>query len=259
MSTVVASLIPDKAGVSIVVTFPVTVTKVTVSRHDMNGTITVIRQGESLPLVNGTATVEDYEAPLDLAFNYEAVQITPAGTDKATSNTITVPSGQMGWLKDPGQPGAALQLKIITSIESLSRASRSGVFDILDRARPIVVSGVRGSATGQLVCHTLSDQERTAMHGLLDRGTVLLLQTPDPYGFGSRYVAIADVEESRVGLAMEQARRWTLPFIVVDRPEGLAAQPSSAKTWQAVKDTYPTWGDLAASGKSWRTLLEEGP
>lgn len=256
-----ATPMPASGGVELLATFEPTVTQITIGRHDPSGFVTLIRYGDRIPLNGGSVKVYDYEAPLDVPVYYTATQVSPAGPPVQTydSNVVTMTSGGQSWLKDPGYPSLNMTIPIITSIETLTRPIRSGMFTIIDRPAPIVVTSRRQTPMGMLVMHTLTDAQRISLTDLLARGTTLLLQTAPEYGFGSRYVHIGDVTESRVGLAMEPARRWELPFTVVDRPEGLAINPSIAKTWGAVKTAYATWGDLAAAGKTWAQLLEEGP
>lgn len=261
VATLTATVLSDTAGVKLDIAFPATVTKVSVGRYDPSGFVQLIRNGSQVTLAGGLATIYDYEAPLDVNVRYIATQMVPPGppTEVAESAVKVIPSQGLSWLKDPALPSKNMPLRIITSIAQLSRPSRAGVFNILDRTYPVVVTNKRQAPIGEMVCHTLSDQERTGMTDLLARGSILLLQTPGAYGWGSQYVYVSDAVESRVGLAMEQARRWTLPFVVVDRPEGLTEGAANPKTWQAVKDIYATWDALAATGKTWDQLLEEGP
>ena len=236
-----------------------TITRVKVERLDPDGFWRTIVGGDSVPLVAGQGTTQDHEGPLDKAVQYRASQLVPVGSEVVTSAWVTVNSNGRTYLKDMSNPTLIVEIPVVTSIATLTRNARAGVFSVIDRANPIVVSTRRQGPTGEMIAHTLTDAEREQVVDILTRGVVLLLQTPPPYGFGAQYVSIGDVAEARVGLAYEQSRRWTMPFVVVDRPEGLSAPSTIVKTWQAVKDTYPTWGDLKASGKTWRQLLEDGP
>jgi hypothetical protein len=257
MATIVATPVPNRGGIELDITFSAAVTKILVERQVPGAAWQTIASGETP--ISTTKEMDDYEAPLDVAVVYRATQTIPAGSETATSAPVTLTSiNEGGWLKDPGYPTTNVPVSIITSIRTLTRPSRAGVFNILDRVNPIVVTAKRQGAIGELVMHTTTDAERIALTDLLARGTVLLLQTPPRFGFGSQYVHIADAVEERVALAMEQTRKWVLPFLVVDRPEGLTITPVG-KTWRDVRTIYPTWADLKASGKTWRQLLEEGP
>jgi len=234
-------------------------TQITAGRVDANGYTELIRAGDLIDVTNGQTTMRDYEAPLDLPVYYQIYQVTPDNGEVQTSNTVTVPSNGASWLKDPGYPSMNFKVPVVTSIQTLTRAARAGVFNVLDRPLPIVVTAKRQGPVGTLIAHTITDMQRNNLTDLLARGTTLLLQTPWAFGFGSQYVSIGDVEEARVGVAQETIRQWTLPFIVVDRPDGLAAIADSGATWSDVKSQFNTWADLTASGKSWSDLLEDGP
>src|SRR5262245_55174247 len=142
MATLVAAVRPD-AGVNLTITMSASVTSVTLVRYDPSGFSTYIRAGNTVALTGGQAIVYDFEAPLDVDVYYVATQATPAGSETATSNTVQVVSGGWSWLKDPGIPTRNLRIPIVTSIAELTRPARSGVFDIINRTAPVVVSAMR--------------------------------------------------------------------------------------------------------------------
>lgn len=261
MATItLVNVLPDNSGIKLLIQMTnQAITAVLVERQDPDGFWRTLGQASRLPLVNGQATINDVEMPYDTPVRYRVSQVVPVGSETGLSADITVDSQGESWLKDPAYPTMSVKIPIVTSIQALTRKSRTGVFAVINRANPIVVSGKRQGAEGELVLYTRTDYERNSVNNVIDRGTVLLLQTPPHYGWGSAYVSIADTVETRVGVASEQLRRFDLPFVVVDRPDEISITPALAKTWQAVKTTYPTWGDLKASGKTWRQLLEEGP
>ena len=262
MATITATVLPDQAGVRLAIDFSTEgATKVSVGRMDPTGFVSLIRAGDQVLLTAGKASVDDYEAPLDVPVYYTATKTQPAPPPAATANsaTVTIPSSGRTWLKDPARPSRNMVVPIVTSVQTLTRPSRAGVFPILERSTPIVVTNMRQSPVGAAVFHTLTSAQRTSMVDILSPGSILLLQTDPRFGWNTAYIHVGDVVEARVGLATEPARQWTLPFTVVDRPEGLAEGYTIAKTWGGVKQAYATWGDLKASGKTWEKLLEDGP
>lgn len=241
--------------------FNAAIQKITVGRVGPDGFEQLIRNGDQIPSPGGHVVMDDFECPLDVPVYYVATQAVPPGSPNevlTSTPPIILASNGYSWLKDPGYPGLNMRVPVVTSIATLNRTARSGVFPILDRVNPIVVTAKRQGPTGTLVMHTLTDAQRIKLTDLIARGTVLLLQTPSAYGFGSQYVWMGDVEEARLSIAQRQERRWTMPFMVVDRPEGLDHQPTLLNTWNDVKLTYATWADLAATGMTWGELLEEG-
>lgn len=262
MASIVATVLPDRAGVSLAINFVAEgATQVSVGRNDPDGFSYLLRAGDKVTLSAGLATVEDFEAPLDVPVSYVATKVTPAPPPaaSATSAVVTIPSNDLVWLKDPAYPSRNMVVPIVTSIPQLLSVSRAGVFPILDRAAPIVVANRRQLPTGTLTIHTLTDGQRQQVADLMARGSVVMLQANPSTGWGSRYIHVTDVTEARVGLVSEPARRWSMPFLVVDRPEGLSVAATTAKTWASVKAIYPTWADLKATAKTWEQLLEDGP
>lgn len=254
MGTIEVVVRPD-AGASLLITMDAAVTSCKLQRCDPSGFETVIRSGASIALIDGAAVVYDFEAPLDVPVYWEAVDTADPPADTATSVKVVIESHGYSWLKDPGLPSRNLKVPVTTSIAELTRAARAGVFDVINRTYPVVISSLRRGPSGDLVLHTYNDGERERMMTLLSRGTVLLFQTPDGMGWGSRYIHVGDVSEARVGLAMEQARKWTLPFTVVDRPVGLATAPPGT-TWQDVDSQNADWQTLYDQEVTWFNVLE---
>jgi hypothetical protein len=233
------------------------VTAVTIGRQDPGGFQQILRYGDAVPIVDGKLHIEDFEAPLDVPVYYTAAQQAPAGSEVGVSNTVIVPSQGRTWLKDPSYPSRNMVVPVMTSVVNLTRAAQAGIFPILNRPSPVVITTVRAGPEAVITLHTLTDEQRKAMVNILASGSVLLIQTA-PNELGSIYVHVGDVVEERVGLVQEQSRRWTLPVIVVDRPAGLANASTLDRSWRKVRTTYLTWGDLIATGKTNQQLLDGG-
>lgn len=245
--TIAAVVLDDQAGVRLTVQYAVSATTTCiVGRVDPDGFTQLIRSGADVPLVSGGALMYDFEVPLDVPVYY----VTGTSFDAsgrlvvaATSNVVTVESHGYTWLKDPGLPSRNIRIDEVEDIPEVTRAARGGIFHIIDRTHPIAITSRREGRVGELHLITATAQQRQALVSMLSRGQILLLQTPDVSGFGSAYVYIGDVVESRVSVMAEQTRRWTLPITMVDRPVGLATSPLGAN-WETVKYTFSTWGDV---------------
>jgi hypothetical protein len=244
--------------VDVILRLTTNVTAVTVGRQDPSGFSALIRYGESIPVVAGYLSVSDHECPFDVPVSYVVAQAIPVGSETGTSNVVTLASNGQTWLKDPTSPGRNLIIPVMTSMTGATRAAQAGVFTILDRANPVVVSTVRASMAATLTCYTLTDSQEQAMIDALGSGSVLLLSGPAAE-IGAMYIAIGDVGAEMVGLVTEPARLWTLPFQVVDRPIGVTSPNNVDRTWRAVKTKYATCADLTATGKTWQVLIDSGP
>jgi hypothetical protein len=256
MVTITATPDTTTASIYLDIDFTAAVTVAKIERQDPVSPWVPIRAGLNYQFVAGSPKVPvyDYEAPFDVEVSYRVTQVTPAGAETASVTTM-LPSADQTWLKDPSFPSRNVLLREVTELPELTYVARSGVFAIIDRPKPVVVAAKRQAWTGTLAFTTGTDGERTRIYDLLQRGQVLLLATPYNYGLGNVYVYAGDATESRVGVVTNPTRKWSLPLTVVDRPESLSLTPLSIR-WVDVKLAYPTWGDLAATGKTWNQLVE---
>lgn len=257
-NSVIATVDQNNAVIRLEIQFDPAVTGVAVQRKDPEGYTELIRSGATVGLSGGFAVIYDYEAPLDVEVSYLVSQVTPTPTtpNQTASNAITIVSNGYTWLKDPGLPSRNIRLDEVEGITDVTRPARAGVFHVIDRTHPVVISARREGRQGEFSFTTATDAQRMDVVLLLSRGTVLLLQTPDGYGMGSIYVHAGDVVESRPGtLGKESTRRWSMPIIMVDRPAGLATMPVN-NTWGNVKATYQDWLALYNTRLKWWQVVE---
>lgn len=242
---------PPSVRLDVTATGTPTVTEVLVARTDVTGHTYPVRtsDGDLLPLSGGVATLWDYEAPYGTTSTYQ-VSATGAtsGTDTALLDVSSV------WLVHAGVPGQSMPIAVHT-VPDLTRAVEQGVFRVIGRRDPVVVSGgARILPSGTLGVLTSTAAERRALDLLLDDASPLLLNVPDSKGWelGPCYISVGDVTETRVSrFAGEPLRVWQLPFQVVGRPSGGS---QALRTWATVAAEYPTWADLAATGLTWAEL-----
>jgi hypothetical protein len=232
------------------------ITTVTVTRLDPDGRIAPVRTLDGGPLTLSTSGADrvgllyDYEAPLGQPVSYSTLE-----TPGSTSAQVTLDEPWV-WLIHPGVPERSLPVWVAGMPERTRRVTR-GVHYPMGRARPVVqTDGQRKAAEYALTIMTRTDVERAAIDDLIDDAGVVLLNVPATlgWGVGAEYVAVGDTTEARLyRWGPEQRRTWTLPLIVVDRPEGgtqservyvdvLAAYASYAQ----VQAAYPSYADLLA-------------
>lgn len=258
MASVVATPRSSFSCVSVAVDWP-GATQVRIERRVEGGKYTPVKSGLETDLVNGKITVDDYEAEMDQVLTYRVMQVAPDGNaDPIVVTGISLASMGWSWLKDPAIPSRNVRLDEVTNIEVETYASRAGIFDVIDRARPVVVAALRRDKSTQLDVTTATEAQRQAMELILSTGQILLLSTPAIFAWGNEYVHVGDVTESRVGVADEPTRRWALPITVVDRPIALSYQPA-AMTWADVVSDWVTWSDLIDSVDTWQDLLDVVP
>jgi hypothetical protein len=229
-------------------------TTATIARvNSADGTVLAVRNAEPATLVLGQWIGPDYEVPLDDEFYYRATSPDVPGVE-LLSVPYSVASVERTMLKHPGRPALNAAVRVSEG-PSLTRPVAQGIFDVLGRQTPVAVSMRRNSARGDLHLVTFDDAEREALLLLLDDGTPLLLQTPSGYGVGNVYIAVGEVSEERAtGFGPEPLRRWTLPFVVVDRPTGAAL--AVGNSWADILASYGSWDAMRAAEGTWAGVLE---
>lgn len=237
--------------------------------------------GSPVRTAGNFAVLWDTVMPLDVPIHYTATSATTATI--LTSNTVTVTvtgSGDtQGWLKDPAQPVNDIRLGACpgpvcpldvddddTSVSFLRLgqsqfASASGVFPIIDAARPRTVAMTRKARaeTLSILSHTLNAEAR--VEDILASGRNLFLQLARKYGWayrqwGSDYIAVADVTEERPPSAnmTRPHRGWGLPF-TLGRPPFV---PTGLSGGNGIGVNGATYGDATATGRTYAQRTATG-
>lgn len=234
----------------------------TIYRVLPDGTRTLVRGPSGMysktPITADEVVVEDYEVPLGVPVSY-SVELLTSGSQTPgyrDTETVTLTPGDANecWLKDPGQPQRNLKV-MVAKAPDWQRQIEQNEVRVRGRRNSVVLSDVRGGLEGELQIWTRSDDERTALHWLLDSGNVLFWQAVPGMGVSDMYVAVGQVTEARVGgTAMEPWRLWTLPMREVDMPTAGVAG-SAGRTWQDVLTGFPTWQAVLDAYATWEDVL----
>jgi hypothetical protein len=129
-------------------------------------------------------------------------------------------------------------------------------FVVRGRRNKVVLSGKRQGLEGDLNVVTRSDDERAALHLLLDSGNVLLWQAAPGLGVDDMYVNVAQANETRIStLAQETWRTWTLPLTQADMPIQAGVNGAAGRTWQDVLTEFDTWQDVLGTYATWEDVL----
>ncbi|WP_405747859.1 hypothetical protein [Streptomyces canus] len=202
------------------------------------------------PIASDLMIIEDHEAPLNTPVRYRIEQYLPGALTPTTrtSDYATVELADINsvWLKDPGNP----QRNLTVTVEKppdWNRPIDQASFVIRGRRNKVTHHGVRQGLEGDLAIWTLSDQQREALHLLLDSGNTLLWQAVPGMGVDDMYVDVGQTSEARTGgLAQEQMRAWTLPMMQADMPVTVGVNGPAGRTWQDVVTEFATCADLLA-------------
>lgn len=145
------------------------------------------------------------------------------------------------------------QSQKITGAGEITRPNRSGVFDVIGRSFPVVVSDVRGSKRISLQVNTITDAQRDNFDYLLASGDPVFIHVPSTNNkVQGGYYNIDDSPESLVGIPTDQ-RFFNLSLTEIAAPT--ADIVPVAMTWQGLANRYPTWNDVVAANATWNDVL----
>jgi hypothetical protein len=285
-----ATVLPDEAAVLLDINFstvPDVQITATVQRHFVRDGILVdefVRGGNFLLLLNGNGKLYDFEAPLDVDVYYTSLGYPtddasgPSNADEQVSATVVIPGGGFVWFKDPGRPWANIAVDLcaddstpqdgscavqpgvsLVSFGDDERSADAGIFDVLNRERPIDIYARRKD----VVHNAISFASRTCdaiddVYTLFTAGGPLFIQAPEVYCWPDRYVQPMDLKMDIISRDQRKPwRLWTVPLIVVDQPApGAPSQGTVCTNWCAIEQMYPTFADLTATGLNWGDVLE---
>jgi hypothetical protein len=236
---------------------------VSVYRVGADGSRTLVRGDEGLidkQVIDGDAMViEDHEAPLNVPLSYVIELFSSSGTLASTRSspgvTLTLADANTAWLKDPGNPQRNC-LVMVSKPPDWQRPVDQSSYVVRGRRNKVILSGRRQGLEGDLTIWTRSDEERQALHLLLDSGDVLLWQAAPGMGVDDMYVSVAQITESRIGgPAQEPWRVWTLPLIETDMPTTTSVNGPRGRTWQDILTEFATWQEVLDTYATWEDVL----
>ncbi|MFG3046218.1 hypothetical protein ACGFZR_14980 [Streptomyces sp. NPDC048241] len=225
---------------------------ITVYRIGADSSRTLVRGPDGLltqrPITTDAMVIEDHEAPLtaDVAYYIEIRNSTGTVTSTRSSPNVTLGLSDinLAWLKDPGNPQRNV-LVMVQRAPEWQRPIDQTAYVVRGRRNKVVLSGTRQGLEGDLPIWTRSDEEREALHLLLNSGNTLLWQAAPGMGVTDMYVAVAQITEQRVGgTAQEPWRAWTLPLTETDMPVTTGVNGAKGRTWQDVVTEFRTCADL---------------
>ncbi|MFF0277442.1 hypothetical protein [Streptomyces sp. NPDC004330] len=219
---------------------------------------------DSTVITSSSEVIEDYEAPLGIGLYYYFESLQAGAPIPATGSTnglimISLADFNEAWLKDPGNPQRNVRV-LVKAPPDWQRSISQAEYRVRGRRNSVVLSDVRGGLEGSLAVWTRTDEERAALHWLLDSGNVLLWQAMPGMGVSDMYVNVADIAEARVTpYAPEPWREWQLPLRQADMPTTIGVAGSAGRTWQDVLTEHATWDNVLARYATWEDVFLNRP
>jgi hypothetical protein len=166
--------------------------------------------------------------------------------------TATVTPAQTSvWIKNPLRPYLNRAVTV-RGVDDVTRAARTGVFDILSRTLPVAVTDLQGPRVSALHLRTTSAAIQDLANSLAT-GDVIFVHPPAIQNVVPRmYAVLGQIGVNRPAES-GTGRVLTLPVTEVAQPSLVLA--ASLSNWNTVVSTYATWTALAAAKATWNDVL----
>lgn len=208
--------------------------------------------------------------PATVLFNVDDIKVTQeVAVTETACETVTVTSESL-WLKSPLHPCLDVEIgmcnPMLADCEETDRityvgmepdeyAANTVLLNPANRRRPIPVNRIRRDATStlRLLAHTC--EARDSVLAVNEPGDPLLFQVPAQYCIADRYISVGTLTDSHISVDQrEEFRLMTLPYAVVDRPEGPADGVCGARIMDLC-DIYTSWAAFTIAGFDYTDLL----
>jgi len=218
--------------------------------------------------VSPIAVVSDFYT---FSFNWNTLE---------AARTVRLLGDPHGWIRDPMIPGRSIRLDncaehdfsclnnerfaFFQSLSGEQYTSRSGVFPVIDAARPNTVAQLREDFSTELRFATTTLDDIRAVRTLFSSGRNLLLSLPVKYGWGldnhgTDIFAAGDITATRLNTRDmgKPYRQWSVPLAVAELDdagsEGWVAGnniPLPGATYRDMASTHLTYGELSTVATS---------
>lgn len=178
-------------------------------------------------------------------------------TDQGTTSIVPVlpnPNTKPYWLMNPGRPGQNVRVEI-TSFSELNQDGRTGVFDIVGRSYPVIVSDIMESNAFEFTIDAATKTEAKEIAGRIALGDPMYLLVADPNAdidtFYFTALSLKRVVDAPGG-------SWSITVQAREVAQPAPAVYGSTYIWQDVINNYATWTDVLADPQntSWSNLMD---
>lgn len=184
------------------------------------------------------------------------VPVRPFTDQGTTSINPTLPSPNLKpyWLMNPSRPGQNVRVEI-TNFSEFSQDGRTGVFNIVGRSYPVIVSDIMESNAFEFTIDAATKAEAKEIAGRIAIGDPMYLLVGDPNSDIDTFYFTA--------LSMKRALdapggSWSITVQAREVAQPAPAVYGSTYIWQDVVNNYATWTAVLADPQntSWSNLVD---
>lgn len=169
------------------------------------------------------------------------------------SASIT-PTLDSAWLKNIGRPFLNRPVTVVMQPDqTVTRQPRDGVFDIVGRSFPVVVTDLRTSRSWTMQVRTDTRADADTLDLVLSTGDPMFVHLPAGCQVRGGYVRIGATSQQWHPLRPEEAT-FTLPLTECAAPA--ATVLPAVGTWATVLANYADWSAVLLAHPTWADLLE---
>lgn len=175
----------------------------------------------------------------------------------STSITPVLPSPNLKpyWLMNPSRPGQNIRVEI-TDFSEIQLAGRTGLFEILGRSYPVIVSDFMGSGSFTFSIDAANKTEAKEILGRIALGEPMYLLVADPDDDVDTFYFTALSAKRR---ADAKRSSWTIEIEAREVAQPNPAVYGSTYVWADVPTDYASWTAVVADPQnvSWSNLSDK--
>lgn len=173
-----------------------------------------------------------------------------------TSLTPVLPSKNVNpyWLKNPNRPGQNVRVEVLELVDT-ERDGRTGVFPILGRSYPVVVSDTMTSRSFSLVLDAPSRSVARDLDARFAIGNPMYIQAPTASDdIPTMYFV---VQKSKISQDAKQSPGWSVTVDCIECAMPNPAVYGDTYIWSDVVAQYADWTAVIAANATWSTLMDK--
>lgn len=184
---------------------------------------------------------------------FPVVTFTDQGTQSLTP-ALPNPNVKPYWLMNPGRPGQNIRVELV-DISGIDQSGRTGIFEILGRSEPVIVSDIMESGTMSFSIDAATKQEAKDIAARFALGDPMYLLVPDSNSDADTFYFTATGLSRSRDAALSS---WTVVVQCREVSQPAPAVYGSTYIWADVVSDYATWTAVVADpqNSTWSNLVD---
>jgi len=179
-------------------------------------------------------------------------------TDQGTTSMTPVlpgPNSKPYWLMNPGRPGQNIRVEI-TGFTEITQGGKTGVFEIVGRSAPVIVSDIMESPAYEFTIDAPDKQAAKELAARIALGDPMYLLVADPNADIDTFYFTALSLKRTLDAPMSS---WSVTVSAREVSQPAPAVYGSTYIWNDVTSNYASWTAVLADPQntSWSNLVDK--